>query len=54
MASQANQDDQPNKPEGAIKDDGSVRAPEDQQAVKNQGEVSPDDYPHPAAGEKVT
>lgn len=42
-----------NKPGGQIERDGKVRDVEDRQAVKNQGEVSPEDYPEPAAGEQV-
>lgn len=42
--------DQPNKPGGDKRDDGSVRDPGDEQAVKNQGSVKPEDYPDPASG----
>ena len=43
--------DQPNKPAGAFEDDGSPREVEDQQAVKNQSTVTPEDYPEPAKGD---
>lgn len=36
---------QPHKPGGDLEDDGGVRDVEDRQAVRNQGEVTPDDYP---------
>lgn len=36
---------QPNKPGGDLKADGEVRAAEDRQAIRNQGSVTPDDYP---------
>lgn len=42
---------QPNKPGGGFKDDGEPREAGDQQAVKNQSVVKPEDYPEPAAGE---
>jgi hypothetical protein len=43
--------DQPNKPGGDFKDDGTtVRDAGDEQAVKNQGKVKPEDYPEPASG----
>lgn len=45
--------DQPNKPAGAFDQDGKPRPAEDQQAVKNQSTVTPEDYPEPAAGEAV-
>jgi hypothetical protein len=41
---------QPNKPGGDFKDDGSVRDAGDEQAVKNQSVVSPEDYPDKASG----
>jgi len=41
---------QPAKPGGAVKDDGSVREVEDRQAVRNQGEVEPEDYPKGSDG----
>lgn len=44
--------EQPTKPGGDFRDDGKVRPAEDEQAVKNQGQVSPDDYPDKASGEK--
>lgn len=37
--------DQPNKPGGDIDDKGDARKVEDRQPVRNQGEVTPDDYP---------
>jgi hypothetical protein len=43
--------DQPNKPAGAFEDDGGARPVEDQQAVKNQSTVKPEDYPEPAGSE---
>ena len=46
--------DQPNKPRGAFDDDGEPRPVEDQQAVKNQSTVTPEDYPEPAGGENAT
>ena len=42
--------DQPNKPAGAF-EEGEPRDVEDQQAVKNQSTVTPEDYPEPAKGE---
>jgi hypothetical protein len=45
--------DQPNKPGGDFTPDGSVRDAGEERAVKNQGEVRPEDYPEPAAGEQV-
>ncbi|WP_375287573.1 hypothetical protein [Sphingomonas sp.] len=47
-------EEQPNKPGGDLKDDGSVRDAGDEQAVKNQGKVKPEDYPAPASGADVT
>lgn len=41
---------QPNKPGGDIDNRGEARDAGDRQAVKNQGEVSPDDYPDDADG----
>jgi hypothetical protein len=41
---------QPNKPGGNFEDSGETRDAEDLQAVKNQSEVSPDDYPEDADG----
>lgn len=41
---------QPNKPGGNFDEDGETRDAEDLQAVKNQSEVSPDDYPDDADG----
>lgn len=43
--------EQPNKPAGAIDDDGNTRDVADRQAVKNQSVVTPDQYPEPAKGE---
>ena len=43
--------DQPNKPGGAFDADGAPRAVEDQQAVKNQSSVTPEEYPDPAKGD---
>ena len=37
--------DQPNKPGGDFKDDDTVRDAGDEQAVKNQASVTPDQYP---------
>lgn len=37
--------DQPNKPGGDFKSDDKTRDAEDEQAVKNQASVTPDDYP---------
>ena len=39
--------DQPNKPGGAFDDKDNPRPVEDQQAVKNQSTVKPEDYPDP-------
>jgi Mg-chelatase subunit ChlD len=36
--------DQPNKPGGDFHDDGTPRDAEDEQAVKNQSQVKPEDY----------
>lgn len=36
--------DQPNKPGGDFRDDGTTRDAEDEQAVKNQSQVKPEDY----------
>lgn len=41
---------QPNKPGGDLDERGKPRQPEDRQAVRNQGEASPDDYPEGANG----
>lgn len=51
--------DQPNKPGGDFDtSDGRPRKAEDEQAVKNQGKVSPEDYPEKdggrASGDDVT
>jgi hypothetical protein len=43
--------DQPNKPAGAFEEDGDTRPVEDQQAVKNQSTVTPEDYPESAGSE---
>jgi hypothetical protein len=45
--------DETTKPDGEIDDDGKTRPVADRAAVRNQGEVSPEDYPEPAAGEQV-
>jgi hypothetical protein len=45
---------QPHKPRGDIKDDGSVREVEDRQAVRNQGTATPDDYPPESNGKPDT
>ena len=42
--------DQPNKPGGDFKDDGEVRDAGDEQAVKNQSTVTPEDYQHDNVG----
>lgn len=42
--------DQPNKPGGDLDERGDAREAEDRQAVRNQSEVSPDDYPDDADG----
>lgn len=44
---------QPNKPGGDFGDSDSPRDVDDEQAVKNQGEVSPEDYPEADGGEDV-
>lgn len=41
---------QPNKPGGDIKSDGEQRDAGDRQAVRNQGSVTPDDYPEGSNG----
>lgn len=41
---------QPNKPAGDLETDGQARAAEDRQAVRNQGSVTPDDYPADSNG----
>lgn len=50
--------EQPNKPGGAFKEDGSTREAGDQQAVKNQAKVTPEDYEgdnvNRATGKNVT
>jgi hypothetical protein len=46
--------EQPNKPGGDFKDDGTTRDAGDEQAVKNQGGVKPEDYPEPANGDQAT
>lgn len=43
--------EEPNKPGSGFKPDGDSRDAGDEQAVKNQSEVSPEDYPEPASGE---
>lgn len=51
-------DDQPNKPGGDFKRDGTPRDAGDEQAVKNQSQVTPEDYEHDnvgrATGKNVT
>ena len=42
---------QPNKPGGLFSSDGKPRPVEDEQAVKNQSVVSPEDYPDKASGD---
>jgi hypothetical protein len=42
--------DQPNKPGGDFKDDTKTRDAGDEQAVKNQASVTPDDYPEGSNG----
>ena len=46
--------EQPNKPRGDIKQDGSVREVDDRQAVRNQGTATPDDYPPGSDGKPDT
>jgi hypothetical protein len=46
--------EQPNKPGGDFRDDGKVRDAGDEQAVKNQGQVKPEDYPDPNSGDMAT
>lgn len=41
---------QPNKPGGDVRDDGTIRDAGDEQAVKNQGQVSSEDYPKKDGG----
>jgi len=45
--------EQPNKPGGDFKPYGETRDAGDEQAVKNQSEVTPEDYPDPAGGENL-
>ena len=45
--------EQPNKPGGDVKPDGTPRDPADEQAVKNQSAVEPEDYPEPASGDDM-
>ncbi|WP_019515207.1 hypothetical protein [Sphingomonas sp. Mn802worker] len=45
--------DQPNKPGGDFERDDKVRSVKDEQAVKNQGQTKPEDYPEPASGDQV-
>ena len=42
---------QPNKPGGGIDREGTPRDVANQQAVKNESVVKPEDYPEPATGE---
>lgn len=41
---------QPNKPGGDREADGTPRDAEDRQAVRNQGSVTPEDYPEGSNG----
>lgn len=45
-------EEQPNKPASGADADGAPPKVKDDQAVKNQGEVSPDDYPLKASGKE--
>lgn len=45
--------DQPNKPGGDFRDDGKVRDAGDEQAVKNQGQTTPDAYPDKSSGKNA-
>jgi hypothetical protein len=45
---------QPHKPGGDVKGDGEVRDVDDRQAVRNQGTVTPDDYPDGSDGKPDT
>ena len=45
--------EQPNKPGGDFKPNGDPRDAGDEQAVKNQSEVTPEDYPEPASGGEI-
>ncbi|MEG3180006.1 hypothetical protein [Sphingomonas sp. LT1P40] len=45
---------QPNKPGGDIDSDGEPRDADDRRAVKNQGSVTPDDYPPGSNGKPET
>lgn len=48
--------EQPNKPGSDFAPDGETRDAGDEQAVKNQGQVTPEDYdgdPTKASGDKV-
>jgi len=49
-----NMPEQSNKPGGDFRDDGKVRDAQDEQAVKNQGQVTPEDYPDPNRGDMAT
>lgn len=42
--------EQPNKPGGDFREDGKVRDPGDEQAVKNQGSTTPEAYPDKDGG----
>ena len=42
--------EQPNKPGGDFREDGKVRDAGDEQAVKNQGETTPEAYPDKKGG----
>lgn len=45
-----NRDAQPNKPGGDVETGGEARDADDRQAVRNQGSVTPDDYPDGSNG----
>lgn len=47
-------DEQPNKPGGDFREDGKIRDAGDEQAVKNQSSVKPEDYPDPASAKDST
>jgi hypothetical protein len=42
---------QRHKPGGDLDDEGEARPVEDRQAVRNQGEAKPEDYPERTVGE---
>ena len=41
---------QPNKPDGDFKSNSEARDADDRQAVRNQGSVTPEDYPEGSNG----